>query len=109
MNLNDVVRGQLEAVYRPGMTVEDLGVAAGCRRFAAHLFLGEQLFLEAVVELHEQGLSYREIARELGVNHSMVHRALKRVGQAGGSPPTDEAPQPADEAVPEAQATGANG
>lgn len=57
--------------------VRDLLVDAGVRIRRQGL---EDAQVTQAVRSYESGLTTREIARELGVGHSMVWRALKRAG-----------------------------
>jgi DNA-binding IclR family transcriptional regulator len=66
----------IDKAYEPGMTAEELAEAAGVPMFKSHRYLAEKLFEERILALREQGLSYRQIARELDMPHPTVHRVV---------------------------------
>jgi len=56
-------------------------------------------FQRRVLELHQQGLSRREIARRLGCSHVTVSEALRLIGQPADNPP----PSPSSQEEPPRQ------
>ncbi len=79
MTLNEDIQTQLEAVYEPAMTVDDLVLAAECEPYQAYLFIGRRLFEAQVGLMSSRGNPTRTVADVLGTNQTEVVRTLHRL------------------------------
>ena len=78
------IQEKLHDIYAPGISAELLASEGGCDLYQAHRYLAERIFEDDVSELHEGGLSLRQIADELDANHMTVRRALLQAKSRAG-------------------------
>lgn len=77
LKVHEELRDKLDRIYKPGMSAQKLASESGCRRYQAHLYLGERLFQKEVLDLRNKKLSVRQIAKELDCDRSRAWRATR--------------------------------